>query len=53
MFTDEELNLLVQLMDIATKAGGLAVAERALPLVTKIHKELTQRQSVDVQAKEA
>lgn len=52
MFTDEDLNMLVQLLDIATKAGGLAVAERALPIVVKIHKELTER-SVDVQSEEA
>jgi len=47
MFTDEELNTLLQLMDVATKAGGLAVAERALPLALKIHKHLTE--PVDVQ----
>jgi hypothetical protein len=48
MFTDKELNLIIQLLDIATKAGGLAVAERAMPLVAKIHKHL-----VDVQAENA
>jgi hypothetical protein len=36
MFTNEELNTLLQLMDLATKAGGLAVAQQALPLVSKM-----------------
>ena len=35
-FTIEELNKLAQLLDIATKAGGLAVAQEALPLVGKM-----------------
>lgn len=53
MFTDEELQLIVQLADLATKSGGLAVAEKALPLAVKISQELTKRQSVDVQSEEA
>jgi hypothetical protein len=36
MFTVEELNKLLQLLDIATKAGGLQVANEALPLAAKI-----------------
>lgn len=36
MFTNEELNTLVQLLDIATKAGGLPVAQQALPLIAKM-----------------
>jgi hypothetical protein len=36
MFTIEELQKLIQLLDIATKAGGLAVAGDALPLAAKI-----------------
>lgn len=36
MFTIEELNKLLQMLDIATKAGGLAVANDALPLAAKI-----------------
>lgn len=36
-FTLEELNKLIQLLDIATKAGGLNVANEALPLVAKMH----------------
>lgn len=37
-FTIEELNKLVQICDIATKAGGLQVANEALPLVAKMQK---------------
>jgi hypothetical protein len=36
MFTIEELNKLLQMLDLATKAGGLAVANEALPLAAKI-----------------
>ena len=36
MFTIEELNKLIQILDIATKSGGLAVANEALPLAVKI-----------------
>ena len=36
MFTVEELNKLLQMLDLATKAGGLAVANEALPLAVKI-----------------
>ena len=36
MFTVDELNKLLQLLDIATKAGGLQVANEALPLAIKI-----------------
>ncbi len=35
-FTIEELNTLIQLLDVATKAGGLAVANQALPLAAKM-----------------
>ena len=35
-FTIDELNTLIQLLDIATKAGGLNVANQALPLVAKM-----------------
>lgn len=47
MFTTEELNLLIQLLDVATKSGGLPVAERALPLALKVQQEIVSRQSVD------
>jgi len=36
MFTKEELNILFQLLDIATKAGGLQIAQQSLPLAAKI-----------------
>jgi|LakMenE01Jun11ns_1017448.scaffolds.fasta_scaffold9262472_2 hypothetical protein len=45
-FTLEELQKLVNLLDIATKAGGLAVASEALPLVAKIQE---MAKFVDVQ----
>lgn len=35
-FTIEELQKLIQLLDVATKAGGLQVANEALPLAVKI-----------------
>ena len=35
-FTDNELNVLVQLIDIAVKAGGLNVAEAATALASKL-----------------
>jgi len=49
MFSTEELNVLMQLLDIATKAGGLGVAQQALPLAVKIQQQL---QPVDVPATE-
>lgn len=36
MFTVEELNKLLLILDLAVKAGGLAVANEALPLALKI-----------------
>ena len=36
LFRSEELNKLVQICDIATKAGGLQIAQEALPLVAKM-----------------
>jgi len=35
-FTDEEINALVALLDIAVKAGGINVAEAAVYLTKKI-----------------
>lgn len=46
MFTNEELNVLVQLLDIATKAGGLGVAQQALPLAVKIQQMAQEAQSI-------
>lgn len=40
MFTDDELRLLLQLLDLATKAGGLGVAQQALPLAIKIQQQI-------------
>ena len=45
-FTLEELNKLVQICDIATKAGGLQVAQEALPLVAKMQ-QMAQSLSAD------
>ncbi len=36
MFNIDELQKLLQMLDIATKAGGLVVANEALPLALKI-----------------
>ncbi len=35
-FTKEELQKLVNLLDLAVKAGGLAAANEALPLIAKM-----------------
>lgn len=48
MFTIDELNKLLQLLDIATKAGGLQVANEALPLAVKIQE--LGKELVDVPA---
>ena len=52
MFTIEELNTLVQLLDIATKAGGLAVAQQALPLVAKMQQMAQETQRAPDQNQE-
>ena len=43
-FTDQELQVLTQLLDIAVKAGGLNVAEAASVLARKISQEIEQPQ---------
>ena len=43
-FTDQELQVLTQLLDIAVKAGGLNVAEAATVLAKKISQEIEQPQ---------
>lgn len=53
MFSDEELNTLIQLLDVATKSGGLIIAEKALPLAIKAQNELVARRSVDDQTVKA
>jgi predicted DNA-binding transcriptional regulator YafY len=40
-FSDEETNALVQLLDIAVKAGGLNVAQAASSLAAKISRQIT------------
>lgn len=49
-FTLEELNKLVQMLDLATKAGGLAVAQEALPLFAKMQQMAQALQSVDAES---
>ena len=47
-FNLDELSKLIQLLDIATKAGGLQIAQEALPLVAKIQqmgKEISDNQA--------
>ena len=51
-FTIAELDKLLQLLDIATKSGGLIVANDALPLAVKIQQLAKEIQSVDVLSKE-
>ena len=41
-FTEQELQVLTQLLDIAVKAGGLNVAEAATVLAKKISQEIEQ-----------
>lgn len=45
-FTIDELNKLAQLCDIATKAGGLQIAQEALPLVAKMQKMVMEIQEL-------
>ena len=44
-FTDNELNILVQLLDIAVKAQGLNVAEAAVVLARKVAEVSGQTQT--------
>jgi hypothetical protein len=46
-FTEEELQALAQLIDIAVKSQGMGVAEAAVVLVNKIRASVTPEQSVD------
>jgi hypothetical protein len=50
-FTLEELNKLLQLLDLATKAGGLIVANEALPLAVKVQEMAKNLQLVDPEIK--
>ena len=47
-FTDNELNILVQLLDIAVKAQGLNVAEAAVVLARKVAAVNAPEQNEDV-----
>ena len=47
-FTDNELNILVQLLDIAVKAQGLNVAEAAVVLARKVAAVNTPEQDGEV-----
>ena len=40
--TKEELQALIGLLDVATKAGGLQVAQAALPIAVKVQEALNQ-----------
>ncbi len=40
--TTEEINMIIQLMDIATKAGGLQVAQQALPIAFKLQQMIQE-----------
>ena len=46
-FTDQELNALIQLLDIATKAQGLNVAEAAVVLASKVRQAAGPPEEVD------
>jgi hypothetical protein len=46
-FTEEELQALAQLIDIAVKSQGMGVAEAAVVLVNKIRSAVTPEQQVD------
>ena len=48
MLTNEDLVAILQLLDIATKAGGLSVAQQALPLAVKIQQQLQPVDDVSV-----
>ena len=48
-FTSEELQKLLNLLDLATKAGGLAAANEALPLAVKIQEMAKKMQVIDAE----
>lgn len=47
VLSDQEKNVLLQLLDLAVKAGGLNVAEAALVLSKKIHGEDASAQNTE------
>jgi len=50
--TLEEMNLLIQLLDIATKAGGLQIAQQALPMAAKIQQMAQELAAAEAQPEE-
>ena len=46
-FTEEELNVLAQLIDIAVKSQGMGVAEAAVVLINKIRIAVDPEKSID------
>tara|TARA_R100001086_G_scaffold82312_1_gene40330 strand:- start:435 stop:629 length:195 start_codon:yes stop_codon:yes gene_type:complete len=51
-YTDNELQLLVQLLDIAVKAQGLPVAEAALLLAKKVEAATQTSNEMDIEESE-
>lgn len=47
--TKEEVQTLIGLLDVATKAGGLQVAQHAIPLATKMQVALNAETEEEVQ----
>lgn len=45
--TKDELQALIGLLDVATKAGGLQVAQTALPLAVKVQEALNETQQTE------
>lgn len=48
--TLDEANTLVNLLDLAVKAGGLTVAARAMPFVVKLEQAVKSEQPETVEA---
>lgn len=45
--TIEDINKLIQVCDIATKTGGLQVAQETLPLAIKLQQMITELQDAE------
>jgi hypothetical protein len=45
--TDTEAQQLIGLLDLATKAGGIQVAQAALPIAIKVQEKLTVKEQTD------
>ena len=46
-FTTEELKTLIGLLDLATKSGGLQVAQAALPIALKAQAALDDKETAE------